>query len=320
MSRHTLIWLFLLTAVASLVFFIIVPQVEPQVATDAATGRQLVKPPTEMATSLPTATPTPPPSETSPPPPTQEPNRPGLSSGEGEAPPGAPGGSSPGRGSRVPEGYIFPSEIVAAAVRVPPSYENWSIHLVNLFHPLPEVFMPSLQLIEGRYTYNENIEYYYDARAVSALQNMLKTARDEGYPLYVSSSYRSKSYQTILYNNEVNSYLNEGYSEAEAIYLGSMYVAYPDTSEHQLGLAVDLVTADHYWLADSFEATPAFAWLQKNAASFGFVLRYPKEKTDITKIGYEPWHYRYVGQEHAENMVKLALCLEEYVAHLATNR
>ena len=100
----------------------------------------------------------------------------------------------------------------------------------------------------------------------------------------------------------------QGMSEEEAKKEAATRVAIPGTSEHHLGLAVDINSVE-----TSFENTKAFKWLQKNAENYGFVLRYPKDKKAITKIIYEPWHYRYVGVEHAKEMNRLGLCLEEYI-------
>ena len=88
----------------------------------------------------------------------------------------------------------------------------------------------------------------------------------------------------------------------------AQYIAVPGTSEHSLGLAVDLNS-----LEESFEQTAQFKWLIEHCAEYGFILRYPKDKEDITGISYEPWHYRYVGEDHAAKIMEQGLCLEEYV-------
>jgi D-alanyl-D-alanine carboxypeptidase len=102
-----------------------------------------------------------------------------------------------------------------------------------------------------------------------------------------------------------------GLSEEKATEKAATMVARPGTSEHNLGLAVDINSVE-----TSFENSKAFKWLQENAEDFGFVLRYPKDKKAITKIIYEPWHYRYVGVEHAKEMNRLGMCLEEYIEYL----
>ncbi|MCL2548863.1 MAG: M15 family metallopeptidase [Symbiobacteriaceae bacterium] len=209
-----------------------------------------------------------------------------------------------------------PAEIADSAVKSTPDSENWNIHLVNLHHPLPDDYLPDLAPVPVVFAIDQATTYYLDFRVIDALQEMLSSSAEASLPIYVTSAFRTRSYQQTLYENEVQYYRNQGYSEEEAIVLGGSYVAYPGTSEHQLGLAVDLVSPDHYWLDESFEQTMAFAWLTEHAMEYGFVLRYPKDKTELTGIAYEPWHYRYVGPNHALSMKELSLCLEEYLETL----
>ena len=91
-------------------------------------------------------------------------------------------------------------------------------------------------------------------------------------------------------------------------------VAYPGTSEHNLGLAVDIVARDYQILDEKQEQTAEQQWLMENCCKYGFILRYPTDKTEETGIIYEPWHYRYVGQTAAKEMYRKNLCLEEYLA------
>ena len=106
--------------------------------------------------------------------------------------------------------------------------------------------------------------------------------------------------------------MNMGYNRADAERMALKWVAPPGGSEHNLGLAVDFNE-----ITDSFEFTSTYAWLQKHAAEYGFILRYPKDRVPITQYHYEPWHYRYIGREHAMAMKKLGIpTLEEYVALL----
>ena len=91
-------------------------------------------------------------------------------------------------------------------------------------------------------------------------------------------------------------------------------IAVPGTSEHETGLAADIVTPSYQRLDAGYAGTKAARWLLENAASYGFVLRYPEDKTEITGIDYEPWHYRYVGVEAAKEIMAQGLCLEEYAA------
>lgn len=130
--------------------------------------------------------------------------------------------------------------------------------------------------------------------------------------LIVASSYRDINYQRNLFDREMNLYLNT-YSREEAYEKASMAVAPPGTSEHQSGMAIDFLSTKTYRLDSSFDQTPAGIWLMNNAYRYGFILRYPKDKTEITNIMYEPWHYRYVGKVHSEYIHMNHICLEEYL-------
>lgn len=129
--------------------------------------------------------------------------------------------------------------------------------------------------------------------------------------LLLTSAYRDINYQRKLFNNQMNRYKDK--TEEQAYALASQAVAPPGTSEHQTGMAVDFLSTTQYSLTSSFEVTPSGKWLMENAHRYGFVLRYPKDKTDVTSIMYEPWHYRFVGKVHAEYMHLHGLTLEEYV-------
>lgn len=158
-----------------------------------------------------------------------------------------------------------------------------------------------------------------DQRAYQALQDMISDAKVLGLNIIVCSSYRTYEKQKELFVNKVSQYLNNGYSYNEAQELASEWVAKPNTSEHQLGLAVDLVSQANQRLDNSQEKTAEQKWLMKNCYKYGFILRYPLDKSDITKIGYEPWHYRYVGKEHAKKIMEMNVCLEEYIDHLSND-
>ena len=108
-------------------------------------------------------------------------------------------------------------------------------------------------------------------------------------------------------DKKIEAFKKEGYSKKKAIKFAKKWVAEPGTSEHQIGIAVD-INADRY-AASSY----LFSWLKKNSYKYGFIQRYPPEKDSITGISYEPWHYRYVGKKAAEDIYKKGLCLEEYI-------
>jgi D-alanyl-D-alanine carboxypeptidase len=152
-----------------------------------------------------------------------------------------------------------------------------------------------------------------------AYEEMLKAMRKDGiYGLYIQSAYRSYHRQQFLFRNKVLSFVNQGHDEPSAIERTSRSLAFPGASEHQAGLAID-VTLDGR-LRQSFGETEAGVWLKENSHRFGFIIRYPGDKTAITRIMYEPWHLRYVGNPHASFMFEKNLCLEEYIEYLADNK
>lgn len=141
-----------------------------------------------------------------------------------------------------------------------------------------------------------------------ALQQMFDDARANGVYPVVASGYRTAEEQQSLMAEKIASYVQQGYSEAEAKELAAEYVSSPETSEHRTGLAVDIN-------ADPMKSTAqeVYTWLAANAYRYGFILRYPKDKEEITGIHYEAWHYRYVGKEAAKAIYEQGLCLEEYL-------
>ena len=159
-----------------------------------------------------------------------------------------------------------------------------------------------------------------DARAGEAYAAMRDAAAADGINLYLRSGFRKISLQKTYYDSHIQSYMQQGKSEEEAIRLTRQYYTEPGHSEHHSGLALDIITVEYqrdvYSLTEQFAETDGYRWLIAHCAEFGFILRYPKGKTDITQINYEPWHYRYVGKEHAQYIMKHDLTLEEYIALL----
>lgn len=150
--------------------------------------------------------------------------------------------------------------------------------------------------------------------AEMALEAMFKEMRAQGFKnVFVTSAYRSYSYQNSLFNNYINEEMARGLSYEKAKEKVLTYSAYPGTSEHHTGLCVDLMTDSMTELDESFADDPVYGWLLENAWKFGFILRFPEDKTDITGYSFEPWHYRFVGREHAYKIYSQGLCLEEYV-------
>ena len=119
--------------------------------------------------------------------------------------------------------------------------------------------------------------------------------------------------QTRLFDEQVKGLQNQGKDYVDAVAEAKTAVAYPGTSEHQLGLAVDIVSEDYQLLDEKQEETPEYIWLSKNCSKYGFIVRYPNGKTDITGVIYEPWHFRYVGKEAAQEIMSKGICLEEYL-------
>lgn len=204
---------------------------------------------------------------------------------------------------------IVSSDDTSSKGKYTPDPDDWNLRLANLDNYLPDGFTVETGLITQAYASKNQMEF--DVRAVDELNAMLKAANESGVNIFVVSSYRSVRYQTGLYNNEVQKWVNQGYDNEAAKKKAATIVAVPGTSDHNLGLAVDLNSVE-----ESFENTRQFTWLQEHAEEYGFVMRFPKNKQDITKIIYEPWHYRYVGVEAAKEMNRLDMCLEEYVVYL----
>ena len=188
----------------------------------------------------------------------------------------------------------------------PPDRSSWNLILVNYENPLPDGFtVPQLTQLRSN--------QFVDSRVYPALQQMMDDARAQGLEPLVCSSYRDWDTQVRLFNGEIQDWLDKGYSQEEAEAVAAIWVARPGTSEHQTGLTVDIVDMNYQLLDEAQEKTPVQQWLMAHCAEYGFILRYPTDKSDITRIGYEPWHYRYVGVEAAQEIMELGLCLEEYL-------
>lgn len=183
--------------------------------------------------------------------------------------------------------------------------QEWDLVLVNPWNPIPENYEPEL-------TYLRNGQAV-DSRCYPQLQQMMDDCRAAGAEPLICASYRTMEKQETLFEDKEARLIREGCPENEAEAEAAKVVAYPGTSEHQLGLALDIVDVSYQQLDTEQENTPAQQWLMKNSWRYGFVLRYPADKSDITGIIYEPWHYRYVGKEAAAEMYEDKLCLEEYL-------
>lgn len=192
-----------------------------------------------------------------------------------------------------------PSTAPVESIPVVAPVENWKLLLVNAQNPVPAGFTVQLKALRN--------DHQVDERIYPELQQMFDAARADGiYPL-INESYRTAAQQQKILEDYIASYKAQGLSQEEAEQKARSLAADPGASEHQTGLALDIIAeydADH---------TATWQWLQENSWRYGFILRYPAEKVAITGIDYEPWHFRYVGCPAAEEITKQGLCLEEYV-------
>lgn len=179
------------------------------------------------------------------------------------------------------------------------SYETL---LVNFENPIPDDY--TVELVD--YQDQDGNWWTVASELITPLDEMCAAAANDGVYLIINSAYRSYEAQEKLFLTSVEEYEEDGYEYDEALELTEGLVADPGTSEHQTGIAVDFgYTGDTTW-------TRCYTWLDENSYKYGFIVRYPDGKTDITQISYEPWHFRYVGVEIATEMYELDLCLEEY--------
>ena len=176
----------------------------------------------------------------------------------------------------------------------------WNLILVNNEHALPKGYSPELM------TLSNGVQV--DSRIYPDLQSMFDDMRTEGVYPVVGEGYRSEQQQQEMMQEKIDAYLAEGYSERKARKEAEKWVAKPNYSEHQLGLALD-INADK----SRCDNDTVYQWLAQNAYRYGFIRRYPEGKEDITGIDYEPWHYRYVGKEAAQEIQSENVCLEEYL-------
>lgn len=188
------------------------------------------------------------------------------------------------------------------------SRTDWNLILVNKDNAIPKDYKVETTKVEGRWD--------IDIRVKDALENMLTDARKEGLAPLVCSAYRTSEYQTNLFNKKVNEYKRKGYAQKEAEEQAAVWVTIPGTSEHELGLSLDIVGVNYQILDEKQESTEIQKWLMEHCYEYGFILRYPTNKKDITKINYEPWHYRYVGVKDAMFIKEKGFCLEEYIDFL----
>lgn len=178
--------------------------------------------------------------------------------------------------------------------------EDWRLILINAEHSVPEDYNTELiQLSNG---------VRIDSRIYTDLQRMFDDARNAGIYPVVGEGYRTHEEQEKMMSDKIESFIAEGYSQSKAKKLAREWVAEAGKSEHETGLALD-INADQSQSDDN----AVYDWLAENAYKYGFILRYPPDKEDITGISYEPWHYRYVGAETASEIHERNITLEEYL-------
>lgn len=191
---------------------------------------------------------------------------------------------------------------------IQPAGAPWNLLLVNPWNKGSEEYYDD---VVKNHVKNYPSGGKFDDRAMQALEDMLEAAKDT----QVQAGYLFRTAERSAQNLErkVKKLMGQGMSEEKAYVQAATIVAPPYTSEHNFGLAVDLIVPYQSHLIQDFDKTEAFAWLQEHCAEYGFILRYPKDKQDITGIIYEPWHYRYVGVEHAQEIMSRGITLEEYL-------
>ena len=224
---------------------------------------------------------------------------------------GKDGDVAPGTSGSVPSSTSQPADSTppdassAAPVETIPR-DEWYMVLANRSSVLPGDFTVAETATVG--------EAVVDARIAEALRQMVNDAAATGVKLKPTNGYRSIARQQELWDARVKTLMEGGLSQADAETKAIDYTSAPGTSDHNTGLGLDIVSEDHPAKDAGFAETAAAQWLAEHAADYGFILRYPSDKTEATGMDYEPWHYRYVGSEQAHKIKESGLCLEEYLA------
>ncbi|MCL2087412.1 MAG: M15 family metallopeptidase [Oscillospiraceae bacterium] len=189
---------------------------------------------------------------------------------------------------------------------------EFALYLINADNPLPENLEIQTAKVQG--------DFELDVRCAEYAVEMLKAAENDGISLVVCSAYRTPELQQRLFERSIENFISKGYTPSEARHLTALEIALPYQSEHNSGLAMDIVSQGwflrHGDVTPDFEYTKEFKWLSENSWKYGFILRYPQGKTHLTGITYEPWHYRFVGLQKAEQVYCSNLTLEEYIEQL----
>ena len=181
---------------------------------------------------------------------------------------------------------------------------GWMLLLVNSSNAIPDGYAPTelTELSNGQSV---------DKRIYPSLQSMFDDARAQGVYPVVSSGYRTAKQQQSEMDDKIQEYIDDGKSEDEARTLAATYVAQVGYSEHEAGLAIDIVAK-----ANKSDDDTVWAWMKEHCAEYGFILRYPEGKEGVTGMSYEPWHFRYVGVEAAQKIMGAGITLEEYLGQV----
>lgn len=187
-------------------------------------------------------------------------------------------------------------------------YAQELLLLVNPWNEVPEDYVALLNIVEDG--------YLIDRRCAQALTDMVNACREAGNLPVICSAYRTHEYQEELYQNKIKRLVAAGTAPWDAPEIAARSVAIPGTSEHQLGLAVDIIDENYVNLDQYQQYTNVQKWLMANCSDYGFILRYPNGSSEITGIIFEPWHYRYVGVSTAKAVEASGLTFEEYLQTL----
>lgn len=198
------------------------------------------------------------------------------------------------------------------ATPLPFDKSDWTLLLANASNPLAEDFAPPslTEIADGQSV---------DSRIADPIRALLTDAKAAGYTnIYFCSGYRDYDTQYSIYWNAVWTRMNDyGYSQEEAEAMTRLEINPPGSSEHQLGTTADILEYYGQDMQPYIGGSGLMLWLEQHCTEYGFILRYPEGKTDITGVEYEPWHLRYVGLEAAEYITENNLCLEEFLALLS---
>jgi len=207
-------------------------------------------------------------------------------------------------------GWVYPFNFpgIAPALTHIPGGSDFYLILVNRNHALPCNFTRDFLRLEATGNGTQ-----LHATAAQYFRAMQQAGRADGVELIARSGYRNTDQQQLFFETRIQRYRNEGHSHQAAVDMAARWIKPPRCSEHETGLAMDILSPGMQSLLQSFDQTAEFRWLQNNAHSFGFILRYPRGAEAITEVNYEPWHWRFVGIENATAIRSSGLVLEQWL-------